>query len=127
MNSMSKLTHSILTIAITFAFSAMAQELRVESYPSNRLFGSQILLHVPLKRPAGLLVLLAGDIHSYEKPSSYPPSSLPEMLTTNGVATLIAAPRPGRGAGVGLYADDAILEELDGLIADVLGKFKIPA
>ena len=85
MNSMSKLTHSILTIAITFAFSAMAQELRVESYPSNRLFGSQILLHVPPKRPVGLLVLLAGDTHSYEKQSSYPPSSLPEMLATNGV------------------------------------------
>ncbi len=55
-------------------------------------------------QPVGLLVLLAGDIHGFEKPSSYPPSSLPEMLTSNGVMTLIGSPRPGRGAAVGLFA-----------------------
>jgi hypothetical protein len=128
MNSLSKLTHTILTIAISFAYSAMAQEVRVESYPSNCLFGSQILLHVPAESPTSLLVLLpAGDIHSYSENSGYTPSTLPKMLTTNGVVTLIVAPRPGLGASVGLYAGDAVLEELDGLITYVRGKFKIPA
>src|SRR6266568_1122661 len=128
MNSMLKLTQSILIIAIMVAYSAIAQETRVESYPSNRLLDRQILLHVPEKRATGLLVLLpAGNVHSYDEQSGYTPSTLPKLLAANGVVTLIAAPRPERGAGVGLYAADAILEELDGLIADELGKFKIPA
>jgi len=39
--------------------------------------------------------------------------------------TMVAAVRPGLGAGVGLYARDTVLEEMDGLIAEVLNKYKI--
>src|SRR5687768_7838187 len=128
MNSVSKRTHSILAIAFTFAYSAIAQEVRIESYPPNRLFSREFLLHIPAEKPTSLLVLLpAGNIHSYNENSGYTPSKLPKMLATNGVVTLIAATRPGLGAAVGLYAADPVLEELDGLITDVRGKFKIPA
>jgi len=123
-----KLTLGILTAAITLPRLAAADDVRIESYPSNHLLEDKILLHVPQRKPVGLLVLLpAGNIHSYDEQSGYTPSKLPKMLTTNNVLTLIVAPRPGRGAGVGLYAGDAILQEMDGLIADVLFKFDIPA
>jgi hypothetical protein len=126
MNSMRKLTHFLVVPAIAFAHSVIAHEVREESYPSNHLLGSQVLLHVPEKKPTGLLVLLpAGNIHSYDEQSGYTPSGLPKLLATNSVVTLIAAPRPGLGAGVGLYAADGILQELDALIADELGKFNI--
>jgi hypothetical protein len=39
--------------------------------------------------------------------------------------TLVAAARPGMGAAVGLYAGDAVLEEMNGLIAEVLDKYEI--
>jgi len=80
----------------------------------NRFLNEPIVLHVPDKKPTGLLVLFAGDIHGFKKLSSYPPSSLPKMLTSNGVMTVVASPRPGQGAG------DPVLEELDGLIANLL-------
>jgi hypothetical protein len=67
----------------------------------------------------------AGDIHSYNETSGSTPATLPRLLSTNGVMTLVAAARPGMGAAVGLYAGDAVLEEMDGLIADVLEKHKI--
>src|SRR5204863_1438131 len=50
---------------------------------------------------------------------------LPRLLSTNGVMTLVATARPGMGAAVGLFAGDAVLEEMDGLIADVLDKHMI--
>ena len=125
MNSMSKFAGSFLTTAITLSYSAMAHEIRVESYPSNRLVESQILLHIPAETRTGLLVLLAGDIHDFDEKSGYTPSTLPGVLATNGIMTMVAAVRPGLGAGVGLYAGDAVLEEMDGLIAEVLNKYKI--
>jgi len=125
MNSMSKFAGSILSIAITFAYSPMAHEIRVESYPSNRLVESHILLHIPAERRTGLLVLLAGDIHGFDEKSGYTPSTLAGVLATNGIMTMVAAVRPGLGAGVGLYAGDAVLEEMDGLVAEVLNKYRI--
>lgn len=89
------------------------------SSPFNHFLNDRIVLHVPEKQPAGLLVLFAGDVHGFEKPSSYPPSSLPEMLTSNAVMTLVVSPRPGQGAG------DPVLEELDGLLANVLDRYEI--
>lgn len=90
------------------------------SSPFNRFLNDQIVLHVPDKKPAGLLVLLAGDIHGFEKPSSYPPSSLPEKLTSNGVMTVVTSPRPGQGAR------DPVLQELNGLIGTVLDRYGMP-
>lgn len=104
-----------LVAALTLPNVIAAEAVKIESYPSNLWFRSEIRLHVPAKRPAGLLVFLAGDIHSFSE------ASLPKILATNGVMTLIAAPRRD-----GLYTGDDILEELDRLIADVLGKFKSP-
>jgi len=122
----SKFALGILIGAIALVNSAPADDVRIESYTSNSLLQDQVLLHVPPKRPAGLLVLLpAGDIHSYDARSGYTPALLPEMLATNDVMTIIAAPRPWRGASVGLYAGDEILGEMDRLIADVLDKYKI--
>lgn len=120
-------------IAITFGAAIMltnsvvAEEVRIESCPLNHLLGVEVLLHTPEKRPTGLLVLLpAGNIHSYDEHSGYTPSALPRMLATNGVVTLIPAARSGLGAAVGLYAGEEILEELHGLIASVIQKNKIP-
>ncbi len=110
----SKFALGILIGAIALVNSAPADDVRIESYTSNSLLQDQVLLHVPPKRPAGLLVLLpAGDIHSYDARSGYTPALLPEMLATNDVMTIIAAPRPWRGASVGLYAGDEILGEMD--------------
>jgi hypothetical protein len=72
-----------------------------------------------------LLVLLSGHIRGFDEKSGYTPSTLPGALATNGIMTMVAAVRPGLGAGVGLYAGDAVLEEMDGLIAEVLTKHKI--
>ena len=116
----------ILAATLTFEIVAQAEEVRVESYPSN-LLNEQVLLHIPARPPTGLLVLVsAGDIHSYNEKSAYTPATLPRLVGTNGVMTLVAAARPGMGAAVGLYTGDAILEEMDGLIAKVLDKHKIP-
>lgn len=127
MNTVCKRPHAILAVALTLAYSAIAQEVRIDSYPSNRHFSSEILLHIPAEKPTSLLVLLpAGNIHSYTENSGYTPSMLPKMLATDGVVTLIAATRPGLGAAVGLYAADPVLQELDRLITDVRARFKIP-
>ena len=113
--------------AVALASRAIADEVRVESHPVNQLLGAEVLLRIPEKRPTGLLVLLpAGNIHSYDEQGGYTPSALPRMLATNGVVTLVAAARPGLGAAVGLYAGDEILEELHRLIDDVLQKCQIP-
>jgi pimeloyl-ACP methyl ester carboxylesterase len=123
MKSAVTLTLLTLTGAITLAHSVAADDVRIESYPSNRLFKQQILLHVPANRPSALLVLLpAGDIHSYDEQSGYTPSRLPRMLATNDVMTMIASPN-----GSGSYTADASLEELEGLIAAVRDKFNIPS
>ena len=101
--------------ALVFTASVEAEDARVESYPSNEWFRSQVKLHVPRSKPAGLLVLVAGDIHGFSK------ALLPQLLSTNAVITLIVAPaRPG------LLASDAMLEELHLLAADVLRRFGAP-
>ena len=92
--------------------AAMAEEVKIE-YPSNHWFRTEVRLHIPPGKPRGLLVLVSGDIHSFSK------ALLPQLLATNGVMTLITAP-----ARAGLLASDPMLEELDSLIGDVLGKFK---
>jgi len=116
----------ILAAALVFENVAQAEEVRVESYPSNRLLNEQVLLHIPARASTGLLVLVpAGDIHSYNETSGSTPATLPRLVGTNGIMTLVVTARPGMGAAVGLYAGDAVLEEMDGLIADVLDKHKI--
>ena len=116
----------ILAAALVFENVAQAEEVRVESYPSNRLLNEQVLLHIPARAPTGLLVLVpAGDIHSYDEKSGSTPATLPRLLGANGVMTLVVTARPGMGAAVGLYAGETVLEEMDGLIADVLDKHKI--
>lgn len=88
------------------------------SSPFNRFLNDKIVLHVPDKKPAGLLVLF-GDTQAFEKPSGYPPSSLPETLTSNGVMTVVVSPRPGQGAG------DPVLQELDGLVENALERYGV--
>jgi hypothetical protein len=128
MHSILRPTRFCVILPLVVTHWALADEIRVESYPSNRLLDSQIVLHIPEGSPTGLLVLLpAGDVHSYDERSDYTPSLLPRIMASTGVVTLIAAPRPSRGAGVGLYAADSVLKELDRLIADVMGRFKIQA
>jgi hypothetical protein len=61
-----------------------------------------------------LLVLVAGDIREYSA------AMLPRLLATNGVMTVIVAP-----ARAGLLTSDGMLEELERLIGDVLGKFGV--
>jgi len=126
MNPLLKLIMLTQAVANLVAYSC-AQEVIVERRAANLLLENEILLHLPPTQPAGLLVLLpAGNIHSFDERSGYTPSTLPRLMATNGVVTLITAPSPGRGAGVGLYAADDILQELDGLILDVTQRFKIP-
>ena len=125
MNACAKIIAITFAAAITLTNSVVADDLRIESYPSNHLVEAEVLLHIPEKSRTGLLVLLAGEIHSFDEKSGYTPSTLPRILATNGIVTKVAAVRPGLGAGVGLYAGDAVLEEMDGLIAEVLNKYKI--
>src|SRR5579871_5346619 len=68
----------IAASAVLVAGQAVGAEDAVKidsSSPFNRCLNDQIVLHVPRKSPVGLLVLLADDIHGFEKPTSYPPSS----------------------------------------------------
>src|SRR5687767_13734684 len=102
-----------ILIAATLIQASKAEEVRTESYPSNHWFRTEIRLHRPTGKPMGLLVLVSGDIHAFSK------ALLPQLLATNGVMTLITAP-----ARAGLLASEPMLEELDSLIGDVLGKFK---
>ena len=105
-----------LAATLTLARLPAAETVQVVSFPSNQWWRSEIRLHVPASQPVGLLVFLpAGDIHSFSE------AQLPKMLATNDVMTLIATPKRD-----GLYTGDAILAELDGLIADVAGRYKIP-
>jgi hypothetical protein len=104
-----------LIAVLVFAVPVEAEDVRVESYPSNQWFRAQVKLHVPPAVSAGLLVLVAGDIHSFSK------ALLPRLLSTNNVITLIVAP-----ARSGLLASEAMLEELHWLTADVLQKFAAP-
>jgi hypothetical protein len=121
MKSCTKIIAVVFAAAINLANSAAADDVRIESYPSNHLFETEVLLHIPEKEPTGLLVLLpAGNIHSYDEHSTYTPSLLPKMLSTNGVLTLIATPHQSA-----LYSD-AVCEELDGLVANIIHKYKIP-
>ncbi len=126
MNLFLRVTWAVAAITCHLA-NGSAQEIKVEQHPENYLLDREIALHLPQTEPTGLLVLLpAGNIHSFDERSGYTPSTLPKLMASNGVVTLITAPRPGRGAGVGLYAADAILEELDRLISGVADGFKIP-
>jgi hypothetical protein len=123
--------YAIILVEVLAAFVPLSHGLgdggRIESYPSNHLLEEQVLLHVPANPVAGLLVLLpAGNIHSYDEQGGYTPAKLPRMLATNQIMTLVTAARPGHGAGVGLFAEDAVLEELDALISDVCNKYRIP-
>jgi hypothetical protein len=116
----------VLASTLILIAPLQAEEVRAESFPSNRLLADQVLLHIPAGKPAGLLVLLpAGDIRSYDEQSGYTPATLPRLLSTNGVMTLVVAARPGLGAGVGLYAGDAVLDEIHEVIAKVLDSYKI--
>ena len=112
------------TTAVIGAFAATltlsrlpaAETVQIVSFPSNQWWQSEIRLHVPARQSVGLLVFLpAGDIHSFSE------AQLPKLLATNDVMTLIATPKRD-----GLYTGDAILAELDGLIAAVVGRYKIP-
>src|SRR5687768_8257300 len=126
MKSSGKTFLGMLVATLIFENVAPGEEVRIESYPSNRLLGEQVRLHIPAGVPSGLLVLMpVGNIHSYSEESGSTPATLPRLIATNGVLTLVAAARPGMGAAVGLYAGDAVLEEIDRLIADVLNKYKI--
>jgi hypothetical protein len=102
----------ILIAATVLIQAAKAEEVKIESYPSNYWFRTEIKLHIPSAKPTGLLVLVAGDIRSFSA------ALLPKLLATNETMTLIVAP-----ARAGLLASDAMLEELDSLIGDVLSKF----
>lgn len=118
----------LLLLSLDSLVGSCAQEIKVEPHPLNSLLESETVLHVPRTQPTGLLVLLpAGNVHSFDERSGYTPSTVPGRMATNCVVTLITSPRPGRGAGVGLYAADAVLEELDGLISEVTSRFKIPS
>src|SRR5260221_24872 len=120
MRSCTKIIVVLFAAATSLINPAVADEVRIESYPSNQLFETEVLLHVRAKEPTGLLVLLpAGNIHSYDEHSGYTPSLLPKMLTTNGVLTVIATPHQSA-----LYSD-AVCEELDGLIANIIHNYKI--
>ena len=80
----------ILAAALVFENVARAEEVRVESYLSNRLLNEQVLLHIPARASTGLLVLVpAGDIHSYNETSGSTPAALPRLVGTNGVMTLV--------------------------------------
>jgi len=101
---------------LTLARLPAAETVQIASFPSNQWWRSEIRLHVPARQPVGLLVFLpSGDIHSFSE------AQFPKMLVTNDVMTLIASPKRD-----GLYTGDAILAELDGLIAEVVGRYKIP-
>src|SRR5687767_3318670 len=113
MRSCMKTVGGILAAAAVLIQASKAEEVRIESYPLNQWFRTEIRLHVPPSKPVGLLVLVSGDIHSFSK------ALLPQLLATNGVMTFITAP-----ARAGLLASEPMLEELESLIGDVLGKFK---
>ena len=101
-------------VAIVLVQTAKAEEVKIEPYPSNHWFRTEVRLHVPPRKPVGLLVLISGDIHGFSK------ALLPPLLASNGVMTLVTAP-----ARAGLLASEPMLEELDAIIGDVLGKFKV--
>lgn len=116
MNFASRVIVCAFVGALTLTSLPAEETVKIETHPSNQWWGDDIRLHLPAEPPVGLLVFLpAGDIHSFSE------AQFPKMLATNGVMTLIAAPRRD-----GLYTGDAILEELDSLITDVVGRYGIP-
>ena len=102
----------ILVAAVVLISSARGEEVRNESYASNYWFRAEVRLHVPAAKAGGLLVLVAGDIREFST------ALLPRLLATNRVMTMIVAP-----ARAGLLASDGMLEEIESLIGDVIGKF----
>jgi hypothetical protein len=82
MNFPAKAAIALFASALTLTCLPAAESVKVDAYPSNQWWRSEIRLHVPATAPVGLLVFLpAGDIHSFTE------ARFPKMLATNGVMT----------------------------------------
>lgn len=113
----------LLFLLVLGAAPLQAQRTAVVHRTPGDTISNSYRIHEPTSRPQGLLVLLPGYGSGVDgfAASSYTPSMLPARMAEQNVLTIVAVPDAET-----LYESDQPLRALDGIIAEVLQKYRIP-